>query len=44
MGKLEGAILATASMRPISGLIRDFPPELDRRIIEKQGQALEAVE
>jgi NADH-quinone oxidoreductase subunit F len=36
--------LGDAAAWPIQGLIRHFRPELERRIIEKQGQALEAAE
>jgi NADH-quinone oxidoreductase subunit F len=36
--------LGDAAAWPIQGLIRHFRPEIERRIIEKQGQALEAAE
>jgi NADH-quinone oxidoreductase subunit F len=36
--------LGDAAAWPIQGLIRHFRPELERRIIEKQGQTLEAAE
>ena len=36
--------LGDAAAWPIQGLIRHFRPELERRIIEKQGQQLEAAE
>jgi NADH-quinone oxidoreductase subunit F len=36
--------LGDAAAWPIQGLIRHFRPELERRITEKQGQALEAAE
>jgi NADH-quinone oxidoreductase subunit F len=36
--------LGDAAAWPIQGLIRHFRPELERRILEKQGQALEAAE
>jgi NADH-quinone oxidoreductase subunit F len=36
--------LGDAAAWPIQGLIRHFRPELERRIVEKQGQALEAAE
>ncbi|MBA3677793.1 MAG: NADH-quinone oxidoreductase subunit NuoF [Sphingosinicella sp.] len=36
--------LGDAAAWPIQGLIRHFRPEMERRIIEKQGQALEAAE
>ncbi len=36
--------LGDAAAWPIQGLIRHFRPELERRILDKQGQALEAAE
>jgi NADH-quinone oxidoreductase subunit G len=36
--------LGDAAAWPIQGLIRHFRPELERRIAEKQGMALEAAE
>jgi NADH-quinone oxidoreductase subunit F len=36
--------LGDAAAWPIQGLIRHFRPELERRILEKDGQALEAAE
>jgi NADH-quinone oxidoreductase subunit F len=36
--------LGDAAAWPIQGLIRHFRPELERRILEKQGQELEAAE
>ena len=36
--------LGDAAAWPIQGLIRHFRPEIERRIVEKQGQALEAAE
>jgi NADH-quinone oxidoreductase subunit F len=36
--------LGDAAAWPIQGLIRHFRPEIERRIIEKQGQQLEAAE
>jgi len=36
--------LGDAAAWPIQGLIRHFRPELERRILEKQGSALEAAE
>jgi NADH-quinone oxidoreductase subunit F len=36
--------LGDAAAWPIQGLIRHFRPEIERRIIEKQGDALEAAE
>ena len=36
--------LGDAAAWPIQGLIRHFRPELERRIVEKQGQTLEAAE
>ncbi|HEY0085415.1 MAG TPA: NADH-quinone oxidoreductase subunit NuoF [Allosphingosinicella sp.] len=36
--------LGDAAAWPIQGLIRHFRPELERRIVEKQGSALEAAE
>jgi NADH-quinone oxidoreductase subunit F len=36
--------LGDAAAWPIQGLIRHFRPELERRIVERRGQALEAAE
>jgi len=36
--------LGDAAAWPIQGLIRHFRPELERRIVERQGAALEAAE
>jgi NADH-quinone oxidoreductase subunit F len=36
--------LGDAAAWPIQGLIRHFRPELERRIAERQGRALEAAE
>jgi NADH-quinone oxidoreductase subunit F len=36
--------LGDAAAWPIQGLIRHFRPELERRILEKQGRQLEAAE
>jgi NADH-quinone oxidoreductase subunit F len=36
--------LGDAAAWPIQGLIRHFRPEMERRILEKQGDALEAAE
>jgi NADH-quinone oxidoreductase subunit F len=36
--------LGDAAAWPIQGLIRHFRPEIERRIIEKQGEQLEAAE
>ncbi len=36
--------LGDAAAWPIQGLIKHFRPELERRIIEKQGDQLEAAE
>ncbi len=36
--------LGDAAAWPIQGLIRHFRPELERRIIERQGPQLEAAE
>jgi NADH-quinone oxidoreductase subunit F len=36
--------LGDAAAWPIQGLIKHFRPEIERRIIEKQGQQLEAAE
>jgi NADH-quinone oxidoreductase subunit F len=36
--------LGDAAAWPIQGLIRHFRPEIERRIMEKQGQTLEAAE
>jgi NADH-quinone oxidoreductase subunit F len=36
--------LGDAAAWPIQGLIRHFRPELERRIMEKQSQQLEAAE
>jgi NADH-quinone oxidoreductase subunit F len=36
--------LGDAAAWPIQGLIRHFRPEMERRIIERQGDQLEAAE
>jgi NADH-quinone oxidoreductase subunit F len=36
--------LGDAAAWPIQGLIKHFRPEIERRIIEKQGEQLEAAE
>jgi NADH-quinone oxidoreductase subunit F len=36
--------LGDAAAWPIQGLIRHFRPEIERRILEKQSDALEAAE
>jgi NADH-quinone oxidoreductase subunit F len=36
--------LGDAAAWPIQGLIRHFRPEIERRILNKQGDALEAAE
>ncbi len=36
--------LGDAAAWPIHGLIRHFRPELERRIVERQGRTLEAAE